>query len=255
MDRSFQLRHWMHSPFLPQLIVSLLSFALRIPFFRVPYLSATRCHLIPKELRELLGWGIRRAMTFQPVLSEAFRTGEALIIYFSQTGNTEKVALAIQQGLSKEGLEVITKKVSEALKEDLYDYDLVCFGSPVIHSLPPRPVMKFILGKGNEYRKRKEVRLPAHKIPGKHALVFVTFSGPRIGVNEALPAGKYLRQFVEHLGFEVEDEWYIVGEFHGWEEGSIRGRLGDIRGRPNAKDLARIEEKTIKLVKSLKHVS
>lgn len=153
------------------------------------------------------------------------------------------------------GLEPIRKKVSEAFEEELYDYDLVCFGTPVIHSLPPPPVMKFILEKGNEYRIREEVRLPAHRIPGKNALVFVTFSGPHIGVDEALPAGKYLCQFLEHLGFEVRGEWYVVGEFHGWKELSTRGRLGDIRGRPNAEDLARIEEKTVKLVKSLKSVS
>lgn len=64
-----------------------------------------------------------------------------------------------------------------------------------------------------------------------------------------------LATILEHLGFEVKGEWYIVGEFHGWKAGSTRGRLGDIRVRPNAEDLARIEEKTVELVRAVKCVS
>jgi len=47
------------------------------------------------------------------------------------------------------------------------------------------------------------------------------------------PAGKYIGQFLEHLGFTVIDEWCILSEFHGWEEGSTKGRMGDIRGKPS----------------------
>ncbi|MCK4424514.1 flavodoxin domain-containing protein [Candidatus Bathyarchaeota archaeon] len=212
-------------------------------------------HIIPKKLRHRLGWGVRRAVTLNPGLSEVLRTGKALIIYYSVTGNTRKVAFAIQKGLRKGGLEPTIKKISEAYTEELYDYDLVCFGTPVLHAFVPPRVNRFIRKKSEEYGahgKRHEIRLPAPKIPGKSALVFVTFSGPHIGKEEALPAGKYIRAFFGHLGFEVKGEWYVVGEFHGWKAGNIRGFLGDIRGRPNAEDLVRIEEKTIKLVKSLK---
>jgi hypothetical protein len=55
-------------------------------------------------------------------------------------------------------------------------------------------------------------------------------------------------QFFEHLGFTMAATWYIVGEYHGWEEGSTRGRLGDIRGRPNEDDLHKVKEDTIRLV-------
>jgi len=176
-----------------------------------------------------------------------------LIIYYSRTGNTQKVAFAIERGLRKEGLEPTIKNVSEASDEDYYDHDLVCFGTPCLHALPPPPVMKLMHKNFARYRKSpSEVGMPAIPIPGKYALVFVTFSGPHVGVNEALPAGKLLVQEFEHLGFEVKGEWYIVGEFHGWKEGSTKGKMGDIRGRPNAEDLARIEEKAIKLARSMK---
>ena len=238
--------------YLVVVMASLLSLILRFSLSRIPYLFMVNSGLFPRKLRHRLGWGIRRAVTFHPFLSKNFKTDKALILYFSISGNTEKVALAIQRGLRKQGLESVIKGYPEAFEEDLYDYDLLFLGTPVTHSLPPDPVMKFIIEKGNEYRKRGEVRIDQKPIPGKNALVFVTFSGPHIGIDEALPAGKYVRQFLEHIAFEVMDEWYVIGEFHGWKAGSTRGRLGDIRGRPNAKDLARIEEKTVKLVQSLR---
>jgi hypothetical protein len=230
----------------------LISIVLRFPFFKIAYLFAMDCSATPNMLRNYLAWGIRRAATVRPALRKTYKTGRALIIYYSRTGNTEKVALAIKRGVEKGGLEPTIKKVSEAFDEDYYDYDLVCMGTPVMHALPPRPVMKLVNKNFRKYRKRPcEVRVPALRIPGKNALIFITFSGPHVGVAEALPAGKFLAQEFLHLGFEVKGEWYVVGEFHGWKMGSMRGKMGDIRGRPNAEDLAKIEEKTIKLVNSL----
>lgn len=228
------------------------SLLLRALLFRIFYVSLMDWRLTPKRIKGHLTRGTRMAAIFHPPLSKSFKTGKALVIYHSTTGNTKKVALAIQRGLREGGFEPIIKEVSEALIEDLYNYDLVCFGSSAIHSLPPTQVMEYISKKGLEYRKRYDVKLPANKIPGKNALVFVTFSGPHIGVNEALPTGKYLRQFFEHLGFAVKGELYIISEFHGWKEGSTKGYLGDIKGRPNIEDLKSVEEKTYKIANALK---
>lgn len=239
---------------LTPIVARLCSLMLLLPLTRTPYLFAMNCSTAPKRLRDYMEWGVRRAVVSQPSLSGTFKTGKALIIYYSETGNTEKVASAIKRGARKAGLEPTVKKVSEAFDEDYYDYDLVCFGTPVRHALPPPPVMNLIHKNFVRYRTNpRDVRLPASSIPGKYALVFVTFSGPHVGVDEALPGGALLVQEFEHLGFKVKGEWYIVGEFHGWKEGSTRGRLGDIRGRPNTEDLGRVEEKTIKLVRSLGH--
>ena len=164
------------------------SLLLRSFFFRIFYLSLMEWSLIPKKYKGHLARGTRMAAMFHPPLSKSFKNGKALVIFHSTTGNTKKVALAIRRGLKKAGFETIIREVLEALTEDLYNYDLVCFGSSAIHSLPPTQVMEYISKKGLEYRKRYEVKLPANKIPGKNALVFITFSGPHIGVNEALPA-------------------------------------------------------------------
>ena len=174
---------------------------------------------------------------------------KALIVYWSGTGNTEKVAKAIQRGLEKAGLESTMKRVKVAKEEALYDYDLVFLGSPSHTWLPAEPVLEFIREKRREYAKRGFIKPCAPKIPDKNAVVFCTYSGPHTGIDEAIPAGKYMRQFFEHLGFDVKAEWYVVGEYHGHELLSTRGKLGDIRGRPNSQDLAEVENDTVELIR------
>jgi len=44
---------------------------------------------------------------------------------------------------------------------------------------------------------------------------------------------------------------YIVGEFHGREDLSIQGKLGDIRGRPHRQDLEEVENNVPGLIRSL----
>ena len=166
----------------------------------------------------------------------------AVVIYWSKTGNTEKVAFAIKEGLEGAGVEVSIMTPDEAVDIDFFDYDLMCIGSPSYMWHPPKPMDDFLVDKFRQYRKQGRVKLGAPKIPGKNALVFCTYSGPHTGINEATPAGKYIGQFFEHLGFTVIDEWYILSEFHGWKEGSTKGPMGDIRRKPSEEDLRKIKE-------------
>lgn len=180
---------------------------------------------------------------------------KALIIYWSGTGNTEKVANVIQRSLEQEKVKTTLSKIKEAAEEDLYGYDLVFLGSPSFMWAPPQPVQRFVKAKMKHYREQGNIKLCAPKVPGKTAVVFCTYSGPHTGVNEAIPAGKWAGQFFEHLGFEVAGEWYIVGEFHGREDYSTRGKLGDIRGRPNEQDLAQVESDVCQLIRSIRAVA
>ena len=160
----------------------------------------------------------------------------ALIVYWSKTGNTRKVALAMQQGLEKAGLTVTLKAQHEAEDVDFFTYDLVCVGAPSYSWHPPEPMDKFLKTKFAAYRQAGKIKPSAPKIPDKHALIFVTYSGPHTGMDEATPAGKYMRQFFEHLGFNIVGEWYVLSEFHGSIENSTLGRMGDIRGKPTETD-------------------
>ena len=173
---------------------------------------------------------------------------KAAIIYWSKTGNTEKVALAIREGLEVGGVEVLCKRTEEAQDINFYDYGLICIGFPSYFWHPPKPVSDFLTGKFGKYHKQGRVRIGAPKVAGKNALIFCTYSGPHTGINEAIPAGKYVGQFFEHLGFTVLDEWYVLSEFHGSEEMSTMGRMGDIRGRPNEEDLRKVKQDVTQLL-------
>jgi flavodoxin len=176
---------------------------------------------------------------------------QALIVYWSSTGNTEKVACAIREGLAEGGAKVTIRKVEDASGVDFYDHDLVCIGFPSYHWSPPKPVDEFLKTKFRIYQRQGRVKVGAPKVPGKHALVFCTYSGPHTGMREAIPAGLYAGQFFEHLGFVVRGEWYVPGEFHGSEEASTKGRLGDIRGRPNSDDLQRVKRDALQLARRM----
>jgi multimeric flavodoxin WrbA len=180
---------------------------------------------------------------------------KAVIIYWSKTGNTEKVALAIQQGLQEAGVNVEIvriKKAKDAEAIDFFTYDLVCVGFPSYCWNPPAPMDKLLKSKFQAYQDIGRVRIGAPKLPGRNALIFCTYSGPHTGIREATPAVLYAGQFFEHFGFTVVGEWCIIGEFHGYEEASTHGKLGDIRGRPNTADLAKVKEDAVRLAKKLK---
>jgi flavodoxin len=166
---------------------------------------------------------------------------KALIIYHSSTGNTAKVASAIQLGLEEGGLLVELKKPQEAANIDFYSYDLVCVGSPSIEWQPAKPIADLLKAKLNLYRSQAKIKPCAPKVEDKNALVFVTYSGPHTGIDEATPAGKTMRQYFEHFGFKVLGEWYIPSEFHGRIDLSTQGKLGDIRGKPTVAELTKIK--------------
>jgi hypothetical protein len=176
----------------------------------------------------------------------------AIIIYWSKTGNTEKVALAIQEGLKEAGAHCLIKTVDDAGAVDFFAYDLVCIGFPSYQWRPAPPMLTFLSDKFSTYRTQGKVKEGVPPLPGKNALIFCTYSGPHTGIREAIPAGLYAAQFIEHLGFTVLDEWYVVGEFHGREELSTKGRLGDIRGRPNEEDLRTVKQDARHLVEKIK---
>ena len=175
----------------------------------------------------------------------------ALLLYHSVTGNTEKVAGALREGLESEGVEVIVRPIARGVPDELLDFDLVCLGSPSYQFLPHRTVLDFVAERMRRHAQRGDIVVRAPKRPGKLAVVFITYSGQHTGIDEATPAGKYLGQFLAHLGFTVVDEWYVVGEFHGNEEASTKGWLGDIRGRPNAAELAEIRDSAAKVARDL----
>jgi len=69
---------------------------------------------------------------------------KVLIVYDSRSGNTEKMAHAVSEGVSDEGLDVEAKMVDEASVDELPGVDGLILGSPVYYGLPTAKMKEFI---------------------------------------------------------------------------------------------------------------
>jgi NAD(P)H dehydrogenase (quinone) len=69
---------------------------------------------------------------------------KALVVYDSATGNTEKMAVAIGDGLKEIGLDVEVKKVGNTKLDDLVAADAIVMGSPTYFSTMTAKMKAFI---------------------------------------------------------------------------------------------------------------
>ena len=67
-----------------------------------------------------------------------------LILFYSRTGNTEKMARLVEDGVKAEGLDALVKPVSEATIDDLQASDGIVIGSPTYYGLPAAEIVKLI---------------------------------------------------------------------------------------------------------------
>lgn len=177
-----------------------------------------------------------------------------LNIYFSSTGNTEKVALKIQETLIERGHYVKTMKItSEDDSVDVLKYDFVFVGSGVYGQLPGTPLMDLHRRLLQKYSAEGEVKPVSPRRSSAWAVVYCTYGGVHTGINEAIPAVKYMGQLYDHLGYTIVGEWYVIGAYRteALRNRSIEGRLGDIRGRPSEADLQDVAEKVKGILKTL----
>ena len=69
---------------------------------------------------------------------------KSIIIYFSQTGNTRKIARSIHSGMKELVEQCDIARIQDVKREDLTRYDLIGLGGPVWHRREPVNVLNFI---------------------------------------------------------------------------------------------------------------
>ena len=69
---------------------------------------------------------------------------QVLILYYTRTGNTEKMARLIEEGVKEAGAKALVKPVAEASLDDLHASDAIIIGSPTYYGLPAAEVIKLI---------------------------------------------------------------------------------------------------------------
>ena len=67
-----------------------------------------------------------------------------IVIYYSQTGNTRKMAEAIAEGAKKQGASVTVKDVKVMQAKELQDYDGIIMGSPTYYGTMAYQVKKLL---------------------------------------------------------------------------------------------------------------
>lgn len=115
---------------------------------------------------------------------------KSIIIYYSQTGNTQKIAEAIYAGMSPEVEQCDIRRLKEINpRKDLSNYDLIGLGAPVWGDGIPH-VMKFIEG--------------MNELDGKHAFAFCTHGTlPRPFLAAVVPA--IMQRGLTIIGW---NDWY-----------------------------------------------
>jgi len=67
-----------------------------------------------------------------------------LIIYYSKTGNTEKMAQIVAEGVKEENVEVDLKNVEDVEVEELLNAHGIIIGSPTYYGLPAWQIKKLL---------------------------------------------------------------------------------------------------------------
>jgi flavorubredoxin len=179
--------------------------------------------------------------------------GKACVLFWTKNGNTEKVAMRIRDTLAAAGMEVAVSRIAKEMTVEYFDHNLLFFGAPVYENLSPAPVLSFL----RQNRRRAGVTLlpSAPEAPGIAAVPFCTYGGGHTGYAEAEPMLKHIGQYFEHEGIRVVDYIAVPGVFPETDESyNTDGRFGDIRRRPDARDLEEVEGKVRGILRRLHRV-
>ena len=198
---------------------------------------------------------------------------KCLITYSSFTGNTEKVALRFKETFENQNWQVdifkVRKNADDILRPpfDVTKYDFVCVGSGLRAHLPYNEVLNMLRGFRIGMDPRISLRfrdetipyitepvpdIPPHKKDpstvhrkivlgpdSPKAVVFITYGGYEFGPREAEPAVKLLALELEHIGFQCIGDFCCPGKY--LDNPTPRTFHGDIRDRPNEKDLLKAQ--------------
>ena len=118
------------------------------------------------------------------------------IVYDSKSGNTQRLAEAIEEGVKKEGFETELRKIGEKFPLSLIgEVDAVIFGSPVIYANITNEAREFLqhLARFTESGK--------FDVSGRTAAVFGSY-----GYDGAWIMQDLFKVLVESLGYSVYDK-------------------------------------------------
>ncbi|MCX5704970.1 MAG: NAD(P)H-dependent oxidoreductase [Candidatus Omnitrophica bacterium] len=69
---------------------------------------------------------------------------KAIVIYYSVSGNTKKMAQLVGEGITSEGVETTVKDVMEVAPDELLKYDAIVIGSPTYYGSMAAEIKKLL---------------------------------------------------------------------------------------------------------------
>lgn len=69
---------------------------------------------------------------------------KALVIYYSRSGSTKKMAESVAQGIIKEDVEAAVKDVKDVSVDELLTYDAIAIGSPTYYGTMAAQIKKLL---------------------------------------------------------------------------------------------------------------
>ncbi|MFA5356487.1 MAG: flavodoxin domain-containing protein [Candidatus Omnitrophota bacterium] len=69
---------------------------------------------------------------------------KGLVIYYSRSGNTKKMAESVAEGIKSEGMEAVIKEVKDVKAAELLEYDAIAIGSPTYYGTMAAEIKKLL---------------------------------------------------------------------------------------------------------------
>lgn len=142
----------------------------------------------------------------------------AIIMYSSITGNTEKVAQVFEAVLKAHNFNTALEKVypqRDYASDPIFfdDCDLLCLGAPIIAALPYRELSSVIGWSGKHVELFKGPR-PNPSQPGRlrAGIAFSTFGGTVAGPRECIPTLELEKEYLQLYGFTPVGQFACPGK-------------------------------------------
>ncbi len=157
-----------------------------------------------------------------------------LVTYFSQTGNTEKIAKAICEEAAQAN-DAVLKKLEETTPEEVAGYDFIFIGSPLHSGSLAEPVKK-CLGALQATSGQKLAGFITHMAPAYPEQDMAAFEEPMKTV--CSEKGIEYKGCFDCQGFLVEALHEPVQKKLGLDDEQWAGMVQAMTGRPNEEDVA-----------------
>ncbi len=166
------------------------------------------------------------------------RTGEALVLWFSQTGYTERNGKLLAYRLAKLGMKVTASEIRQFDTKGMGDFDLIVVGSPTFYYDTPTYVKKWI------------GTLP--ELKGTPVAAYVTFGGPEGNQHNA--ACSILECLVERGGVPIAQTAFMnMSAFPlSWSGDKVHEKTWMSRNLPNEGTYDRVREYAVFLALQVK---